>query len=100
MTYEKNEAYGLKIIELKETNERIGHAGLVPQRIIEEEQIEIDYWIAPNFLGMGYATEVAKALREYGEKELSLNKMISLIPIGNTASQKVAINIGMKKERD
>ncbi|WP_223554199.1 GNAT family N-acetyltransferase [Lysinibacillus sphaericus] len=99
-SYEKNEAYGLKIIELKATNERIGHAGLVPQRVIEEEQIEIGYWIAPNFWGMGYATEVAKALRAYGEKELSLNKLISLIQIGNSASQKVAISMGMKKERE
>lgn len=99
-SYEMNPAYGLKIIELKETNEPIGHAGLVPQRVMNEEQIEIGYWIAPNYWGMGYATEVARSLRDYGEKELNLKKMISLIQIGNKASQKVAINIGMKKERE
>ncbi|RPJ96331.1 GNAT family N-acetyltransferase [Rummeliibacillus sp. TYF005] len=99
-SYDQNKDYGLKIIELKDTGERIGHAGLVPQIINGEELIEIGYWISTNYWGEGFATEVAKALRDYGEKELHLQKMIALIQVDNLASQKVARNIGMKEERE
>lgn len=99
-SYDKHQDYGLKIIESKETGERIGHAGLVPQLINGEELIEIGYWISTNFWGQGFATEVAKALRDYGEKELDLHKMIALIQVDNLASQKVARNIGMVEERE
>lgn len=99
-SYNQNKDFGLKIIELKETGERIGHAGLVPQIINSEKLIEIGYWITTNFWGQGFATEVAKALRDYGEKELHLHKMIALIQVNNLASQKVARNIGMKEERE
>lgn len=99
-SYDQHQDYGLKIIELKETGERIGHAGLVPQVIEGEELIEIGYWITTKYWGQGFATEVAKALRDYGEKELHLQKMISLIQVDNLASQKVARNIGMKEESE
>lgn len=98
--YEKNDDYGLKIIELKETNQPIGHAGLVPQTVNFIEEIEIGYWISPNYWGKGFATEVAKALKDYGEAQLHLHRMIALIQIGNKASQKVAAHIGMEKEKE
>lgn len=98
--YEKNDAYGLKIIVLKETSQPIGHAGLVPQTVDFTEEIEIGYWISPNYWGKGFATEVAKALKNYGEGQLHLHRMISLIQVGNKASQKVAVHIGMEKEKE
>ncbi|WP_243881266.1 GNAT family N-acetyltransferase [Rummeliibacillus suwonensis] len=92
--------YGLKIIEWKEERKPIGHAGLVPQEIKGKQRIEIGYWIAPAYWGKGFATEIAQALKEYGENNLQLHQMIALIQMGNLASQKVAIHIGMTKERE
>ena len=74
--------------------------GLVPQEIKGKQRIEIGYWIAPAYWGKGFATEIAQALKEYGEKNLQLHQMIALIQMGNLASQKVAIHIGMTKERE
>lgn len=98
--YSKNPAFGLKVAELRSSGDRIGHAGLVPQNIDGKEQIEIGYWIAPDYWGMGFASEAALALKQYGEQTLKLPEMISLIQSGNAASRRVAEKIGMRKDRE
>jgi RimJ/RimL family protein N-acetyltransferase len=97
--YKINEHYGLKLLLHKETDEKIGHAGIVPQIIEGEELLEIGYWIDENHWNKGYAKEAAEALKDFGLNYLQLDKMISLIQEGNTASEKVALSIGMRKEK-
>ena len=99
-TYSINPDLGLKAAELRSSGERIGHAGLVPQTIDGEEYIEIGYWIAPDYWGVGLASETALALKQYGEQRLQLAEMICLIQPGNAASRKVAEKIGMRKDRE
>jgi RimJ/RimL family protein N-acetyltransferase len=41
----------------------------------------------------------ARALKKYSENELKLEKVISLIQVGNHSSENVAIKIDMKKEK-
>ena len=97
--YRTNEHYGLKLLINKETGEKVGHAGIVPQMIEGEEVVEIGYWIDESHWHKGYATEAAIELRDFGLYHLKANKMISLIQEGNIASEKVALRIGMKKEK-
>lgn len=97
--YERNDHYGLKLLIHKDTGEKIGHAGIVPQIIEEEEVLEIGYWIDEKHWHRGYAKEAANALKGFGLNFLQLDKMISLIQVGNIASEKVAISIGMVKEK-
>lgn len=97
--YKVNEHYGLKLLVDRETGEKIGHAGIVPQIIEGEEVLEIGYWIDETHWYKGYATEAAEALKDFGMNHLKLHKMISLIQAENTASEKVALKIGMKKDR-
>ena len=40
----------------------VGHAGIIPQQIDGEDELEIGYWIAKEFWGNGYAIEAASAL--------------------------------------
>ena len=97
--YRTNEHFGLKLLINKKTGEKVGHAGIVPQNIEGEEVLEIGYWIDEAHWHKGYATEAAKALRDLGLNQLKLNKMISLIQVDNTASEKVALRMGMEKEK-
>ncbi|WP_175354226.1 MULTISPECIES: GNAT family N-acetyltransferase [unclassified Bacillus (in: firmicutes)] len=99
-TYAINPNYGLKLILEKESNNRIGHAGLVPQLIDGKKEIEIGYWISQEYWGRGFATEAARGVMEYGKNKLKLEKMIALIQKDNTASQKVAQKIGMRIEKE
>lgn len=98
-TYEAGENLGLQVLTRKEDGRRIGHAGLVPQKIDGENELEIGYWIARKYWGNGYATEAAAALLEHGRNTLGIQRLISLIQPGNTASAQVAQKIGMLVEK-
>lgn len=94
--YKSHPYHGHKLLISKTTGELIGHAGFFPQTIEEEEYIEIGYWIEERYWNQGYATEIAKALRVFGEQKLQLKEIISLVYVGNTGSANVAEKNGMQ----
>ncbi|MCY7709917.1 GNAT family N-acetyltransferase [Bacillus safensis] len=89
----------LWIIEDKETNERLGQSGIVLQNIEGQTELEIGYMLKKAAWGNGYAAEAAKGCLTYGFEEMKVRRMISLIRPENEASVKVAIKMGMKKEK-
>ena len=97
--YDNFDDYGLHVLVHKETGQRIGHAGLVAQIIDDAFEIELGYWIHPDFWQQGYATEATRALKQYAEQELELERYVSAIQVGNVASQKVALQNGLKLEK-
>ncbi|MCP3026416.1 GNAT family N-acetyltransferase [Halobacillus sp. A5] len=97
-TYMKDPRLGLHVLVRKADNLRVGHAGLVQQIIDQVEELEVGYWIDRPFWGMGYATEAASALVEYGWFELKKSRLISLIQTDNNNSRNVAKKVGMVKE--
>lgn len=90
---------GLFVLIEKETGTRIGHAGLVKQKIDGKEEIEIGYWLLPQYWGKGYAKEAAAAFRDYGFQALRMNKLISLINPNHPASIFVARKTGLSYEK-
>ncbi|RPF52055.1 ribosomal-protein-alanine N-acetyltransferase [Aquisalibacillus elongatus] len=99
-TYRLSADLGLMVLQHKENNQPIGHAGLVPQTINGVAEIEIGYWIARKHWGKGYATEAAEALKDFGQNNLGKERFISLIQPENIASRKVASKIGMSLEKE
>ncbi|MFB4166919.1 GNAT family N-acetyltransferase [Virgibacillus sp. JSM 102003] len=99
-TYEFGEGIGLLVLVDKEDRTLVGHAGLVPQTIEGNEEMEIGYWISRRHWGKGYATESAKALLEYGSKLLDKKRFISLIQPDNVASIKIAKKLGMELDKN
>ena len=47
--YEQNKEFGLKLLIRKEDGIPVGHAGIVPQHIDGENELEIGYWITRKF---------------------------------------------------
>lgn len=90
---------GLFVLIEKKTGIRIGHAGLVKQQIDGKEEIEIGYWLLPQYWGKGYAKEAAAAFRDYGFQALRMNKLISLINPDHPASIFVARKTGLSYEK-
>ncbi|MGI2328287.1 GNAT family N-acetyltransferase [Planococcus sp. YIM B11945] len=99
-SYKTDPNLGLRVLVRKKDRKLVGHAGLVKQTINGAEELEIGYWIAKDYWGQGYATEAAKALKEYGTRRLGKERFISLIQPGNLASRKVAERIGMVLEEE
>jgi RimJ/RimL family protein N-acetyltransferase len=94
-TYSSGRDLGLMVLETKSTQTRIGHAGLVPQKIEGKTEIEIGYWISRDYWGSGYATEAAVTLLDYGRSQLDITRFIALIQPANTPSKRVADKLGM-----
>lgn len=89
--------FGLWAVILKETEEMIGQCGLTMQPWKEEQVLEIGYLFARAHWHRGYATEAARACKEYAFDVLHVNEVCSIIRDTNTASQNVALRNGMKR---
>ena len=90
-----NDGYGLWAMILKSTCELIGDCGLVRQNVDGADEIEIGYHVRRDLWGQGYATEAARACRDYGFAHLKVDRLISLIRPENLASRRVAEKNGM-----
>lgn len=87
--------FGLWAVVLKETDEMIGQCGLTVQPWKDTEVLEIGYLFERRHWHKGYATEAARACKEYAFSVLKASFVCSIIRDTNTASQKVALRIGM-----
>lgn len=93
----KKWGFGLWAVVLKETNEMIGQCGLTMQPWKESEVLEIGYLFERSYWHRGFATEAAKACKEYAFETLNATEVCSIIRDTNFASQNVAIRNGMTR---
>ena len=84
----------------KRTHQLVGRCGLLAWDLEGRKEVEVGYLIAKSHWGQGFATEAARAIRDYGFERLGFERLISLIQPGNVASRRVAIKNGMVHERD
>jgi RimJ/RimL family protein N-acetyltransferase len=94
------EGTGLWAVVLKETSELIGDCGLVRQTVDGIEELEIGYHLERAHQGHGYATEAARACRDYGFQKLGRSRLISLIQPAHTRSRRVAERNGLFIEKE
>lgn len=94
----KQYGFGLWAAVLKETGEMIGQCGLTMQEWNGREVLEIGYLFQRAYWHNGYATEAAKACKEYAFSKLGAEEVCSVIRDTNTASQRVALRNGMTKQ--
>ena len=95
--YEKD-GYGMMALIHKETGEMVGQSGILIQDVEGRKETEVAYHIIPRFRNQGYATEAAKAFKEYIFKMGLSESAISLIHVDNVKSQRVAEKNGMKRD--
>ena len=97
-TLYREKGYGLWAVILKENGAMIGQCGLTMQTWKDQRVLEIGYLFNRSYWHQGYATEAAKACKEYAFKVLKAPEVCSIIRDTNIASQNVAIQNGMKKK--
>lgn len=91
----REDGFGLCAVIRKEDAAFIGQAGLTMQDIGGRRVPEIGYLLRRDCWHRGYATEAARACREYAFETLSLSEVWSIIRDSNLASQAVALRNGM-----
>ncbi len=78
----------------------IGHCGLLDKEVEGRIEIELVYVLAVPAWGKGFATEIARALKDHAFVHLGLTRLVSLIDPENRASERVAVKTGMRLERE
>ncbi len=91
----ENQGLGHLAVELKDNGDFIGMGGILPRELNGNNEFEIAYSLKPKYWGKGYATEIAKTMKNYAIEHLDSNRFISIIDIENTDSANVAIKNGM-----
>lgn len=81
----------------RENGELIGFCGL--DHLWGGEEIEIGYWLAPDYWGKGLATEAAQAVLRYGFGRLGLLRIVAVAHPENQASIRVLEKLGMAFEK-
>jgi ribosomal-protein-alanine N-acetyltransferase len=90
------DGHGLWAMVLKANGELIGDCGLTVQNVEGIDEIEIGYHVRRDCWGQGFATEAARACRDFGFSRLPIERLISLIRPENLASRRVAEKNGMQ----
>ncbi|MEO1795618.1 MAG: GNAT family N-acetyltransferase [Pseudomonadota bacterium] len=88
--------YGRFAVELSETGEMVGLIG--PWNPHAWPEPELGWDLMNGFEGKGFATEAAKAARDWAYSELGWTTAISLVAAGNHGSAKVAQRLGCTME--
>ena len=89
--------FGLWAVCLKDKDDMIGQTGLTMQRWKDTEVLEIGYLFNRAHWHKGYATEAAKACKQYAFEVLKAKEVCSIIRDTNIPSQNVALRNGMIK---
>ena len=98
-SYEVN-IFGPWAVLLKNTKDFIGYCGLYLQKDIDSvDEIELLYGYKKQYWNMGYATESAQKIYKYVKTKFKMNRIITLIEIGNEQSENVVQKLGMTFEK-
>ncbi len=89
--------FGLWAVFSRETTEFMGECGL-RELSPGADEIELSYGLIPSFWGIGYASEAANAVIEYGFMHLGLNKILGVANGKNETSLYVLKKLGFKFE--
>lgn len=95
-TYADEYGLGFYSVFQKDTNNFIGQAGLFHLGFdVHQSDIELAYRLHKQYWNKGYATELAKALIEYGFNKFSFPKIIAIVHPENERSRRVMEKAGM-----
>jgi RimJ/RimL family protein N-acetyltransferase len=102
LDHQNRYGYGLFSVILKSNQELIGDCGLGHTEFEEKPCVEIGYDFSSKYWNQGYATEAAKAVKDYAIEKLNIDTkvMCSFIRRNNKASHRVSEKIGMQKVKE
>lgn len=97
----ETEGFGLFAVEVRATGELAGFTGLSVPRYLPEvlPAVEIGWRLGRSFWGQGLATEAARAALDFGLDDRRLERIISIVQVGNDASERITNKLGMRVER-
>ncbi|MFI7073265.1 GNAT family N-acetyltransferase [Micromonospora sediminicola] len=94
--------FGLYAVQLKATGELTGFTGLAVPTFLPEimPAVEIGWRLGRAHWGRGLATEAAQAVVRHSRTALGLRRLVSIHVVGNEASARVMVKLGMTLDRE
>ena len=92
----RRHGHGFWIVERKVDARFLGQCGLLAQDVHGATEVEVAYLFVRQFWGHGYATEAARASRDWAFTHLEIPRVVSLIRDENLPSVRVAERNGMR----
>jgi RimJ/RimL family protein N-acetyltransferase len=92
--------YSLWALEVRETGDFIGFAGLLLQTFEAPftPAVEVGWRLARHAWGHGYATEAGARALEHGFTEVGLEEIVSMTAVRNVRSRAVMERLGMTRD--
>lgn len=91
------QGYSYLAVAEKETDHLIGTVGIWNSPPWPE--IELGYWLLPEFQGKGYGVEAGLKVKEFAFEKLKVQSLVSYIHPENQPSKKLAIRLGATLEK-
>ena len=98
LAYWDRHGFGLWIIRDRQ-GQFVGRAGIRPLNVQGVQEIEIAYTFHQAYWGKGYASEIAKALRDIAFGPLDLPELVGIVLVDHWPSRKVLEKTGLILER-
>jgi len=106
-----DDGFGRFVVVRRADRSLIGRVGLLAwdpatwrngtrRELGEQAEIELGWTLERAAWGRGYATEAARAVRDWALREVQPRRIISLIHADNSRSARVAERLGARPERD
>lgn len=90
--------YSVLVVERLADGAYLGQIGLLHWDDVDaREDVEVAYMLAAEAWGKGYATEAARACRDWAFEHLGVDRVVSFIAIANEPSMRVAERNGMTR---
>jgi ribosomal-protein-alanine N-acetyltransferase len=86
--------FGMWVVELADTGEFLGEAGL--QHFEGTEEVEVGYYLARATWGAGVATEAGRAAVAHGFDTLGLDHIVAVVRPENEGSKRVLAKLGLR----
>lgn len=97
LLHQAKHGFSLGCVYEKESETFVGRAGLIYLGYDDTQaDIEVGYGLVKSAWGKGYATELAKALIQWGFNHLSVDKLVAVIMPENDGSRHVLEKADMK----
>lgn len=96
------QGFGLFAVEIRSTGELAGFTGLSVPGFLPEllPAVEVGWRLGRSHWGQGLATEAAAAAVRFGFEERGLERIVSIVQVGNDASERIADKLGMRPVRE
>jgi RimJ/RimL family protein N-acetyltransferase len=98
----EEQGFGLFAVELRETGELAGFTGLAVPTFMPEVMpaVEVGWRLGRDHWGRGLASEAARVAVRHAFDQAGLSRIVSIAQVGNVASERVMVKLGMTVDRE